>query len=115
MSIVAREWLSVTFDESVQASLLRAIIVDSARSLDSGDSVVMLASMRLPDAPGFRLDAIATDDQTIRLTMTSTQPTAACPVCADSSAHIHSRYQRTVRDLPWAGHAVRVQLAVRRF
>ena len=71
--------------------------------------------MLLPDAPGFRLDAIATDDQTILLTMTSTQPTAACPVCADSSAHIHSRYQRTVRDLPWAGHAVRVQLAVRRF
>ncbi len=75
----------------------------------------MLASLLLPDVPTLRLDTIATDDQTILLTMTSTQLTAACPVCANSSERIHSRYQRTVRDLPWAGHTVQVRLHVRRF
>jgi len=75
----------------------------------------MLASFLLPDVPGLQLDALLTDDQTIRLTMTSTQSTAACPICAAASSRIHSRYQRTVRDLPWASHSVQVQLHVRRF
>jgi len=47
--------------------------------------------------------------------MTSTQSTAACPLCAEASARIHSHYQRTVRDLPWASHSVHVRLHVRRF
>jgi len=75
----------------------------------------MLASMLLPDVPGLCLDAVTTDDQTICLTMTATQPTAACPVCAGSSTRIHSQYQRTIADLPWAGHVVQVRLHVRRF
>jgi transposase/transposase IS204/IS1001/IS1096/IS1165 family protein len=75
----------------------------------------MLASFLLPDVPGLRLDAILTDDQTIHVTMTSTQSTAACPVCAVASSRIHSRYQRIVRDLPWAGHCIQVRLHVRRF
>jgi transposase len=75
----------------------------------------MLASFLLPDVPDLHLDAILTEDQTIYITMTSTQPTAACPVCAEASSRIHSRYQRSVRDLPWAGHTVQVLLHVRRF
>jgi transposase len=75
----------------------------------------MLASWLLPEVPDLRLDMVSTDDQRIRLTMTSTQSTAACPLCATPSDRIHSRYQRTVTDLPWAGHVVQVQLAVRRF
>jgi len=75
----------------------------------------MLASFLLPDVPGLHLDAILTEDQTIHITMTSTQPTAACPVCAEASTRSHSRYQRSVRDLPWAGHTVQVLLHVRRF
>jgi transposase len=75
----------------------------------------MLASFLLPDVPSLRLDAILTDDQTIHLTMTSTQSTAACPLCAVASGRIHSRYQRTVRDLPWASHSVQLRLHVRRF
>jgi transposase len=75
----------------------------------------MLASFLLPDVPGLRLDAILTDDRTIHLTMTSAQSTAACPICAAASTRIHSRYQRTVRDLPWAGHSVQVCLHIRRF
>src|ERR1017187_4257126 len=31
--------------------------------------------------------------------------TPRCPACAGSQVSYHSRYYRTVRDLPWAGRA----------
>src|SRR6266545_8232154 len=89
MSIVAREWLSVTSDDAEQAWPLQVIIIGLAILFCSGNLILMLASLLLPDVPTLRLDTIATDDQTILLTMTSTQLTAACPVCANSSERIH--------------------------
>jgi transposase len=38
-----------------------------------------------------------------------------CPQCHRSSTRVHSRYQRKLRDLPWEGIPVRIQLHVRRF
>jgi len=38
-----------------------------------------------------------------------------CPVCQGHSEKVHSRYVRTVADLPWMGCAVRLELHVRRF
>jgi len=40
---------------------------------------------------------------------------AACPGCGVHSAHIHSRYCRTLRDLPCHGAAVRICLRTHRF
>ena len=54
-------------------------------------------------------------DQTIVLTATSSRTAVPCPVCGIAAVRIHSRYQRTVADLPWQGRAVRLRLAVRRF
>jgi transposase len=42
-------------------------------------------------------------------------PTMQCPVCAQPSARIHGRYQRTVCDLPCAGRTVILLLTVCRF
>ena len=39
----------------------------------------------------------------------------ACPSCTLESSRVHSLYQRTVADLPWAGVPVTLQLHVRRF
>ncbi len=36
-----------------------------------------------------------------------------CPVCGEPSDRVHSRYERTLADLPWARCAIRLQ--VRRF
>jgi transposase len=33
-----------------------------------------------------------------------------CPQCHRSSTRVHSRYQRKLRDLPWEGIPVRIQL-----
>jgi len=75
----------------------------------------MLAHLLLPDVPGLQLDAVQAVDQTILLTLTATQPSMACPECNQPSSRIHSRYTRTIADLPWAGHSVQLHLHVRRF
>ena len=38
-----------------------------------------------------------------------------CPVCQLKSRRIHSRYMRRLKDVPWEGIPVRIQLRVRRF
>ena len=55
------------------------------------------------------------EDESVRLQLTATAPTAACPRCAVPSFSVHSRYQRRLTDLPWGTRAVRIQLTVRKF
>ena len=40
---------------------------------------------------------------------------ARCPLCGSSSKRVHSRYARTVSDLPWRGIAATLEIRVRRF
>jgi transposase len=47
--------------------------------------------------------------------VTSTQQVAPCPVCAVFTPRVHSRYTRTLADLPWGTARVRWQLRVRTF
>ena len=41
--------------------------------------------------------------------------TAACPNCSQVSRSVHSRYQRSLSDLPSDGRAVQINIRVRRF
>ena len=41
--------------------------------------------------------------------------TPRCPACTNSQVSYHSQYLRTLRDLPWQGRRVRIQLQTRRF
>jgi transposase len=69
----------------------------------------------LPDATTLRLEACAVDDTTaqIILRVRSTQTSAPCPLCATPARRIHSNYERTRADLPWAQYRVCLQLRVR--
>lgn len=69
----------------------------------------------LPKFPGLKLENVAIDAETILLSVASTHPTAACPICGNGSGRLHSYYERTVSDLPWAGRAVRISLRVPKF
>jgi transposase len=40
---------------------------------------------------------------------------ANCPGCGQSSARVHSRYERTLGDLPWQGRPVSLRVRARRF
>ena len=50
--------------------------------------------------------------------MLITQPrseTAACPLCKQVSRQVHSRYHRSLVDLPWQGRVVELRVEARRF
>lgn len=65
--------------------------------------------------PGLALEGYCADEDGITLIMTSTCPTATCPLCGWASSREHSRYQRSPRDLPWGRLRIRLTLHVRRF
>ena len=49
------------------------------------------------------------------VTATARRRVVACPKCGHASTRIHSRYSRTLADLPWHGLRVRLDVHVRRF
>ena len=42
-------------------------------------------------------------------------PCSCCPLCAQESSQVHSRYQRLLRDVPSGGHKIVLHLSVRKF
>src|SRR5215471_20625811 len=71
----------------------------------------------LPDATMLRLVACHVDTPAAQITVAvrSTQATASCPLCTTPARRIHSHYERTLADLPWAAYRVRLQLRVRKW
>jgi transposase len=76
-----------------------------------------IPSMLLPDPGHLRLDSlvVASDGRTLTFILASMQTTTCCPVCGMSTTRVHSRYTRTVLDLPWAGVLVQLRLRVHKF
>lgn len=74
-----------------------------------------LVSRLLPDATAVQLDSVEADASSIVLTLTMVSTTARCPQCAQPATKVHSRYVRTLADLPWATLAVQLRLTVRKF
>src|SRR3954453_2030696 len=75
-----------------------------------------LLSHLLPDRTHVRLETWNIDPvhSAITLTFQTHRITARCPLCSKRSKRIHSRYERTLADLPWGTYAVTVRLRVRR-
>jgi transposase len=75
-----------------------------------------LLSHLLPTATGFRLDSCHLDEAQgeITLTLTSRQTAPHCPLCHLPARRLHSRYRRTLADLPWGSYRVKLWLRVRR-
>ncbi len=74
-----------------------------------------LATTLLPADQGLDLGAVEVAGERIVARLISTSPERPCPACGTLSRAVHSRYGRTVADLPWGRFAVRVHLAVRKF
>lgn len=72
-------------------------------------------STLLADPVALRLEYVQSAPKLITLIVKAARPSAACPGCHNVSARIHSRYVRTVADLPWHGITVRLRLHTRRF
>jgi transposase len=71
----------------------------------------------LPAAADLHVETLEFDAAApmLLLTVTSIQSASCCPRCGQPTTRIHSRYRRTLADLPWAHLPVRLQLHVRKF
>lgn len=71
----------------------------------------------LPNTQQIRLEDwhLDTANTHLRVTVSSTQTIAHCPVCRDLSSRVHSRYERTLQDLTLAQYSMTLQLQVRKF
>jgi transposase len=69
----------------------------------------------LADPAVVRLNKIVSSPNSLTLVVEAAQKHALCPSCGKQSGCIHSRYTRSVSDLPWQGSAVKLELLTRRF
>lgn len=74
-----------------------------------------LAASLLPPSRDLQCRDVLIGPDEIVATLEATAPRGACPSCGTWSEAIHSHYQRTIADLPWGGHTVRLHLRVRKF
>ena len=64
---------------------------------------------------GLLVQQILPSPDHLTIVATARPKTAACPDCAALSGRVHSRYDRTLGDLPWQGRPVTLRVRVRRF
>lgn len=69
----------------------------------------------LPDPAAIHLDYIRPSLSAITLIVRTTATHAECCHCHRTSSCVHSRYTRSVADLPWHGVSVKLELHTRRF
>ncbi len=80
------------------------------------DLLAELCARRFTAVPDtIRLETLQVAEAAIRVTMTTTTASAVCPDCGALATRVHSRYDRTLTDLPWASIPVQIGLAVQRF
>ena len=75
----------------------------------------MYAARHLPGARGIRCSQLSIQEEVIEIRVRCVATSASCPICGKPSGRIHSRYGRTLADLPWHGVPVRIGLMARRF
>lgn len=75
----------------------------------------MRASALLPDGKHLRCDAVERSADAVTITVSGVAAVACCPTCGRASERIHSRYERTLADLPWHGVRVTIRWRSRKF
>jgi transposase len=69
----------------------------------------------LPDESQLSVDKIEIEEESITLSVSSTNSTSLCPLCGTLSDRIHSNYQRHPADIPIAGYTVGLDMNVHKF
>jgi transposase len=75
----------------------------------------MEGSPFLPLSEGLHIEQVTPYADELLVQISSSLPTACCPLCGTQAWRIHNRYTRRVADLPCAGQHVTLQLTVRKF
>jgi transposase len=77
--------------------------------------MMMEGTPLLPLPQGLQITHIEKLETGLMIHVLSTQPTCLCPLCEALSDAVHSRYQRSLKDLPCCGQQIGLQLTVRKF
>jgi transposase len=64
---------------------------------------------------GLELESLSVETGHVSICARSRARRCICPVCGGASSRVHSRYVRTVSDLPWHGICVTLEIRARRF
>jgi transposase len=64
---------------------------------------------------GLELESLSVETGHVSIRVGSGATRCICPVCERGSSRVHSRYLRTVSDLPWHGICVTFKIRARRF
>jgi len=75
----------------------------------------MSAPARLPIPRSLRVETLLLEEAGLTILASSEATDVRCPLCGDPTDRVHSRYVRTLADLPWAGVPVRIRVRARRF
>src|SRR6478672_3999971 len=75
----------------------------------------MGAKTLIPDPAVITIERIVPTNDEIVLVARTRRCAVPCPVCGQSTTRVHSWYTRSLRDLPWQGLAVRMELHTRRW
>jgi transposase len=71
------------------------------------------ASFLIPSS--LHVTALLLGDDGVTIHALSEATEVHCPICGEPTERVHSRYTRTLADLPWARFAVHLHVEVRRF
>jgi len=71
------------------------------------------ADQLLPE--GLYLETLSIGTGRVSIRVSSGKRRSRCPLCGRGSSRVHSRYSRTVSDLPWHGRSVELEVRARRF
>lgn len=69
----------------------------------------------LPAPAELALLSVAPTADAVTIHVQTRRPQVSCPECGRVTARVHSRYTRTLTDLPWQGRAVTIRVQTRRF
>ena len=64
---------------------------------------------------GLELESLSVETGHVSICAGSARARCLCPACGHGSSRVHSRYHRTVSDLPWHGTRVTFKIGARRF
>jgi transposase len=84
-------------------------------TLKAMPTTAYLATALVPSTTDLQLENVTIGVADVTATLLATRSEIPCPLCGSLSGRIHSRYQRTLADLPWSQHHVRLVLSVRKF
>jgi transposase len=69
----------------------------------------------LPIPRSLHIEALLLDEDGLTILASTVATDVPCPRCGQLAHRVHSRYVRTLADLPWAGVAVHLRISVRKF